>query len=342
MQTRRQTEAETTPQGTTCGDHPAAVQIVPLTELGIIAVEGSDAETLLHGQTTCDVRGLRPGDHSLGAVCTARGRAIAVFHLLKAGDERFLLLLPHTLVDSLRKRLQLFVLRSKVAITDETKRYPLYGLMGPTIEALEDLVRGYRDGKAFTLRLPATSGLRMLVVVQGGAEAFWNQCLIGECMPAPEERWKLEDIRMGMPLFSAELSEEFVPQMLNLELLGGISFTKGCYTGQEIVARTQYLGQIKRRLYRFRLQADAMASAGVPIFRKGRSQPVGKVVSFASAGRSARELLAVGEIEWISSEPLFHFGSPEGPPLVLLPLPYTDYGYGRVMSTRNEENQQTQ
>ncbi|HWP01007.1 MAG TPA: folate-binding protein [Methylococcus sp.] len=339
MQTRRETKPETTPQGTTCSDHPDVVQVVPLAELGILAVEGSDAETLLHGQTTCDVRRLLPGDHTLGAVCTAKGRAVAVFHLLKAGDERFLLLLPHSLVDPLRKRLQLFVLRSKVTITDETNRYSRYGLIGPNLEALEDWVRRYRDGEVVTLTLPATSGSRVLVIARGDGEAFWNQCLTEECIPAPEERWKLEDIRMGVPLFPAELSEEFVPQMLNLELLGGISFTKGCYTGQEIVARAQYLGQIKRRLYRFRLHSDTLPLASAPIFREGQGQPVGKVVCIASAGGSAYELLAVGETEGMTSGAL-RFGAPEGPLLVLLPLPHTDYSYGRMTSARNEENHQ--
>jgi folate-binding protein YgfZ len=339
MQTRRPTRPETTPLGTICGDHPDVVQIITLGELGILSVEGIDAETLLHGQTTCNVRGLLPGDHTLGAVCTAKGRAIAVFHLLKAGRERFLLLLPHSLVDPLRKRLQLFVLRSKVVITDETNRYFRYGLIGSSLEVLEDWVRRYRSGEVFSLTLPATSGLRRLVIARGDADAFRNPCLGGECILAPEDCWKLEDIRMGVPLFPAELSEEFVPQMLNLELLGAISFTKGCYTGQEIVARSQYLGQIKRRLYRLRLHSDVIPLASASIFREGQSQPVGKVVCVASAGGSAHELLAVGETEGMTSG-LLRFGTPEGPPLVLLPLPYTDYSYGRVISARKEENQQ--
>lgn len=339
MQTRRETKPKINPQGTICSDYPDAVQVIPLAELGILAVEGSDAETLLHGQTTCNVRRLLPGDHTLGAVCTAKGRAVAVFHLLKARDERFLLVLPHSLVDLLRKRLQLFVLRSKVSITVETDQYSCYGLIGPNLEALEDRVRRYRDGEVVTLTLPATSGSRVLVIARGDGEAFWGQCLTEKFIPVPEERWKLEDIRMGVPFFSAELSEEFVPQMLNLELLGGISFTKGCYIGQEIVARAQYLGQIKRRLYRFRLYSDTLPTAGAPLFREGQDQPVGEVVCIASAGGSAYELLAVGETEGMTSGAL-RFGSPEGPVLVLLSLPYTDYSFGRMTSARNEENHQ--
>jgi folate-binding protein YgfZ len=218
--------------------------IYPLTHLGAISVSGADAARLLQGQITCNVNDVSPFQSKLAAMCNPKGRAIATFIVIQTGDY-FLLVLPVELIETIQKKLQMYVLRSDVKITDVTSHYGFLGvsesgIMGKAFDAevKDDIIE---------ITLPGESGRNLLIGPVETLITYWRQCLeAGTFHEADTPRWRLLDLMAGIPWLTLRTSEEFIPQMLNLDKLGGISFTKGCYTGQEIVARTHYLGKNKR------------------------------------------------------------------------------------------------
>jgi folate-binding protein YgfZ len=210
-----------------------------LTRYGLLAVTGADARAFLHAQLTNDIQNLPAERAALAGWCTAKGRLLASFLVIPSSDG-FLLQLARDLAPAVTKRLSMFVFRSKVRINDESDAWAQYGVWQPA-------PRLAWDGDAVTV--PVDEG-RSLKIGKGLS------------LPATrsEEDWTLEEIRAGRPLISAATQDQFVPQMVNFETLGAINFQKGCYPGQEIVARAQYRGEVKRRLKR--IQAPAGAKPG--------------------------------------------------------------------------------
>ncbi len=301
--------------------------IADLSFLGMIEAFGEDAATFLQGQITQDVRLVDEAHSLLGAYCNAKGRAIATFRLFKR-DGAFYLLLPRSVLLPALKRLRMYVLRARVTLEDASDAFIRIGLSGPKAEreieeALGpppekvDEVRHY--GTISALRIPGPHPRFILVGDDLEAmEKLWT-ALDVRCAPVGAGPWRLLDILSGLPHVYPETAEAFVPQMLNLDALGGISFKKGCYTGQEVVARTQYLGKLKRRMYLAHAEGDRPLRPGDPIFQ-GEEQ-VGTVVDAEPFPDGGYELLAVIQIEAAERGHL-HALEPGGPPLLLRTLPY--------------------
>lgn len=285
-----------------------------LEDFRVLSIGGPDRMEFLQGQLTQDVTQLESAGTALAGWASAKGRLLAAGQLIVDNDE-IRWPLPADTVDSVAKRLQMFVLRARVKIVISTM--PVSGLFD-----LGGQTRLHIAGQSVPLaNRPVRTGDGGLVVrVLGDPGRAW---LIGApasatCRePAGESAWTLQSIRAGLPLVVADTQELFVPQMLNLDLIGAINFEKGCYVGQEIVARTQNLGRIKRRMYRFATDEPADLPPGAAMY--GIDGTSGKVV-LSCTNRAPGELLAVVPIE-AANRPWFA-DQAQTIPLHLQPLPY--------------------
>jgi folate-binding protein YgfZ len=245
------------------------MQRARLTRYGLLCVTGTDARAFLHAQLTNDIEHL-PADRAvLAGWCSAKGRLLASFLVVPAADG-FLLQLARDLAAPVAKRLSMFILRAKVKITDESESWEQFGVWGTQFSNPEVSWRG----KVVTVRV---GDARFLELAPRGE--------IQEPANADEAQWALQEIRAGRPLITSATQDQFVPQMVNFEQIGAVDFKKGCYPGQEIVARAQYRGQVKRRM------VHATAPAGVSL-QPGAEFNGGTVVDVAPA-ESGSELLAV-------------------------------------------------
>lgn len=221
--------------------------IFPLTHLGILKVTGKDAAKLLQGQITCNVNDINESSSRIAAMCNPKGRVIATFIMLKKED-CFLLVLPTDLLDVVKSKLKMYVLRSDAKIEDSSDEFCLLGLSEPLSSSKAFATENLNND--IFVNLPGPLMRKVLITVVDNAIQYWAQLSDDEgYRQASPSEWRYFDIISGIPWVTTTTSEEFIPQMLNLDKLGGISFNKGCYTGQEIVARTHYLGKIKRELY---------------------------------------------------------------------------------------------
>jgi tRNA-modifying protein YgfZ len=280
-----------------------------LSHLGALRFSGADALSFLQGQVSNDTQRLAENTPLLAAYSTAQGRVLALIYLLPHSSG-VIAILPREILGATLDRMRKFVLRAKVKIEDASDSLVVAGRSGA--------IAGYAEHDG-------------VGVAPVGHDA--NRCwVIGspEKIPAPvdaaaarriEDDWRLADIRAGLPQIYAATSEAFVAQMLNLDLLDGISFTKGCYTGQEIIARTQHLGRIKRRLFRLSLPSGTWKVGQALRLADGRQGRLTEVIE--SAGRT--EALAVLSVEAGAA------GGAETPVepsvnAVELPLPYSLLG----------------
>ena len=221
-------------------------KIYPIAHLAILKIDGNDAAKLLQGQITCNINDITETQSSLGALCTPKGRAITTFLLAKTNDA-FLMVLPKELLETVKKRLQMYILRSAVTLTDCSEQLCLIGLLQAKTTDNKLFSTSQQDSLSITIDNAPNRQLMIIEVDQ--AITLWSDLVNHQgFLPAPSEQWRYLDIMAGLPWLTSETSEEFIPQMLNLDQLGGISYNKGCYTGQEIVARTHYLGKAKRAL----------------------------------------------------------------------------------------------
>jgi hypothetical protein len=277
--------------------------VARLDHLGTLRFSGVDAETFLQGQLTCDVAEIRLNSSSYGAYCSPKGRMLASF-LLWRDDHGFAMVLSRELAATMHKQISRFVLRSKVKIEDTSDSTTLVGAIGVPAERLPTSPSlRLKDGRHL-LAFPAATVPEALRGLQLADAAVW--------------RWL--DIRNGLPLVTAATQDQFVPQMANLEHIGGVSFEKGCYTGQEIVARAQHLGQVKRRM--FLANAPAAARAGDALYGDDLAGQVGGTVMNAEASpEGGWDLLAVVQIA-SRERSTVRLGAPDGPALRFLPLPY--------------------
>ena len=298
----------------------SACALTALLSQGLIAAAGEDAQDFLQGQLSNDIGSVSRTRAQLAAYCTPKGRVLATL-IVWGTEDGYALALPRELADPIRKRLQMYVLRSKVRLSDASDQSALLGVLGAdaprvvrnelglTLSADYDVARG--EGVT-AIGLP---GARIQLVVEAAcADRIWDQ-LARVCDAVGEELWDAHGVATGIPVITAATQEQFTPHMLNLDLVGGVSFEKGCYTGQEIVARTQYLGHVKRRLARF--SAAARPAPGSPVFAD--AAPVGLVVNAARSQDDEFELLAVTQAP--RSGTLLRL-APGGPALRSLPLPY--------------------
>ena len=299
-----------------------ATVVGPLTHLGLIDCAGDDAKSFLHNQLTSDVNHLGAEAVQHAAWCTAKGRMVASFLVYReAGAYRALL--SADLVAATLKRLQMYVLRSKVKLADLSEAHALFGLSGAQAEAAlaaADLTLPAQD--MHSAASPAGTVLRLaaqrFIVITSAASALpvWD-ALAAHATPAGRPVWQWLDIQAGIPLVCEATREAFVPQMADFDRIGGVSFHKGCYPGQEVVARTQYLGRVKRHLYR--LQSDAPMHAGMPILSpESPEHAIGMVANAAPAPDGGYQALAVIQESYISG-PLT-LATPDGPGFRCAPL----------------------
>lgn len=228
--------------------------VCPLDGAGFMSVVGADAATFLQGQFTCDLR-LVDANRSLpGGYCTPKGRLLVMPWILRREDH-FLLHMPASLLEQTITRLSRYVLRAQVKL--EAAPLAALGLSGPGAPALLEAAGipapaesggVAHQGEYSSVRLPGVAPRFMVIGPASALAALWPKLASG-ARPAGTIAWDLLDVHAGLPRVLPETQEEFIPQALNLDLLGGIAFNKGCYTGQEIVARVHYLGSVKRRCY---------------------------------------------------------------------------------------------
>ena len=294
-----------------------------LSHEGVLAVRGSDASKFLQGQLTCNLNYLSDTQASLGARCTQKGRMQSSFRILLEGDG-VLLAMASELLEPQLADLKKYAVFSKSKLTDESAAWVRFGL----VEADTALTALGLDLPPDTDSVARHAGLIAIRVSPGRTE-LWAPAAQAQSLATQLSStlaqgslndWLLGQIRAGIGQVMPATRELFIPQMLNLQAVGGVSFKKGCYTGQEIVARMQYLGKLKRRLYRLQLDASDLPEPGTALFAPTHGSSIGEVVLAAHAEQGI-ELLAVLQAEAAEGANL-HLGALEGPALHLLELPY--------------------
>jgi tRNA-modifying protein YgfZ len=302
-------------------------EVCALSTLALIRFAGADVRAFLHSQLTCDVEALAPEMSTYGSYCTPKGRILATFLLWRSGED-YLMQLPAALREPVQKRLSMFILRSKVKATDATGEWVLLGVSGKSAATLARMVsgtapaavQGVTDRDDVTvIRLP---GERYELVVAAAKAKSVKDLLAHQAEVTDPQHWAWLDIHAGIPVVTPATQEEFVPQMANLDLIGGVSFTKGCYPGQEIVARMHYRGTLKQRMYLANVSEGDSPQPGDKLYSpQTGSQSCGMIVNAAPAPQGGFDALAVMQIAAAERGDV-RLGSPEGPTLELRPLPY--------------------
>lgn len=280
--------------------------LIPLTHLGLIRSRGEDSRAFLQGQLSNDVNALDNAHSQLSAYCNPKGRMLAQFRVVPLRDDEFLLILHRDLIESTLKRLRMFVLRSKVELEDVSDEIVCLGLSGA--EAEKRVSERYASVPAHADDIISEDGDQVVRIADGDTARFlilspveraislWEDWS-AHTVPAGGRAWEWLDIHAGLPSIVPETIEAFVPLMLNLQHLNGVSFKKGCYPGQEIIARTHYLGKIKRRMYKAHSPADTIPAPGTDIYdAKGDGQSVGTVVNAQPAPDGGLDLLVVLQV----------------------------------------------
>jgi folate-binding protein YgfZ len=287
--------------------HMPDLALTTLDDLSVIGVRGADAVSFLQGQVSQDLQTLAEHGNALAGLHNPQGRCIAVLRIFRVAPDQLLLVLPADLAEAIRVRLTRYVLRARVALADASATWRVYGVSGPAAAAA--------SSTRLSMAMDHT-GMRHLIVAPRGEP-------LPEGETTSRQRWRLDDIAAGLPEIRTATSAMFVAQMLNLDLLGAIAFDKGCYTGQEVIARAHYRGQVKRRAQRFATESEQVLLPGVRLrLGDGRSA---QVVMAAQAEGGGQQFLAVttapGSGAALTDE------SGESPSTVMLeceqlPLPY--------------------
>ena len=302
-----------------------------LSHLGLIAAHGADTQSFLQSQLTNDAREVTAMRSQLSGYCSAKGRLLALFRIFQRGESLYLQL-PHELLEPTLKRLRMFVMRAKVTLDDATDILVRMGVAGPQAEAqlsdalgrLPQAVNEVVSANDITvLRLPGIRPRFELVGELPQIQALWQQ-LAAHAVPVGAPVWSLLDIQAGVPEVFTSSVDEFVPQMVNLTALGGVNFKKGCYPGQEIVARMQYLGTLKRRMYLAHIAVDSPPAPRTPLYEAGTdaTQSIGAIVHAQPAPGGGCHALAVVVIAAAERDAI-RLDRAEGPALKFQPLPYS-------------------
>ena len=281
-----------------------------LASFGMIEVSGSDARSFLHNQLSNDLLHLAPDQAQWTAYCSPKGRMLAGFLAWCATPEHIYLACDRALVPGLVKRLRMFVLRAKVVVVDASERFEFSGAIGGAGDHVP--LQLVLTDDAMRIDLPAVDGKRRELVVA--------PALAANGVSNDETGWKAMMIAAGEVWLTPATQDQFVPQMVNFDAIGGISFKKGCYPGQEVVARAHYRGAVKRRMYPARVKGTA--SAGQPLFASGAdAQECGMIANATVLADGFSAVLAVLPIH-SRLEASIHLAAADGPALVFLDLPY--------------------
>lgn len=303
-----------------------------ITASGLLQFDGPDARAFLQGQLTNNVQALSASRSQYSGYCTAKGRLLACLLLWQPAqiDTACVMMLPRELCEPIRKRLSMYILRAKVKATDISAEQVCFGVCGtdaaawvharfgaPTAD--HDVVHG--DGIT-VLKLPVN---RYLVVTPAAQAATMEAALAQVGAAAPESLWTTLDIEAGIPTVFAATQEQFVPQAVNFDFIGAVSFNKGCYPGQEIVARTHYLGKPKQRMVRARIAPTDVTNIPRPGDKLYSSafgdQASGMIVNAVATNEHQYEVLAVVQTASINPADV-HWKTVDGPALMMVALPY--------------------
>jgi folate-binding protein YgfZ len=297
-----------------------------LVQFGLIRFFGAEAQAFLHNQLSCDVAALTPGKSTYGSYCTPKGRVLATFLLWRASED-FFMQLPSPLREPIQKQLSKYILRSKVKATDASSDWTLIGVAGKDAAALVkravgDVPRGVHDvintQDAMVIRLP---GDRFEIIAANKSPGIIESLSDG-AEKADPDYWDWLDIRAGVPVILPATQEAFVPQMVNLDLIGGLSVTKGCYPGQEIVSRMHYRGTLKQRMYLANIAGSDLPQPGEKLYSSDfGDQACGTIVNAARSPEGGCDVLAVIQIA-SAERGAVRWKTPAGPALRMLPLPY--------------------
>jgi folate-binding protein YgfZ len=290
--------------------------IARLGHLGVIRVEGEDAAKFLHGQLTQDFSLLGLDQARLAAFCSAKGRMQASFIGFKRSPTEILLVCQRDLLAATLKRLAMFVMRAKAKLTDASDAFAVLGLVGSATHPGS-------SAEPWAASQQGDATLINLYPALGAARQLWIAPVQAVAPPGPAlslDAWLWSEVRSGVATLSQPLFEAFVPQMLNYESVGGVNFKKGCYPGQEVVARSQFRGTLKRRA--FVVHGAAALVAGQEVFSStDAEQPVGLVVQAAAAPQGGWDAIVSLQLAALQTGSL-HGGSSTGASLEVLPLPY--------------------
>jgi len=298
-----------------------------LSQFGTLRVAGEDAQSFLQNMLSSDIREVDAGRAQLSSLNTPKGRMLATMLIWRNGGD-YLLQLPRVLCEPMRKKLSMYVLRAKVKISDASDETISLGLSGKN--AQEILGRQFGDLPQLPFGSTATgqtdvlkfSDTRFQVSTTAQhAPALW-QALGQHAQPAGSVCWGWLNIRAGIPVILPQTQEQFVPQMVNFELLGGVNFKKGCYPGQEIVARMQYLGKLKRRMYLAHIDCSETPQPGDELFSADmEGQASGMIANASPAPGGGYDVLAVVQSSSREAQTV-RWKSLQGEALQFLPLPY--------------------
>ncbi len=304
--------------------------VAPLHHLGLIAASGEQAAQFLHSQLSNDVEHLGTGEARLAAYCTPKGRMLASMMLWRQNEGIFLQV-AREILPAIQKRLQMFVLRTKAKLADASGEQIAIGLAGNAAQILaQRLNAGLPDrvwqkvelGADALIRVPDAAGLARYqwITTPSTAREHWP-ALSAASEIHPPASWRLTEIQAGLPLITQATQEQFVPQMINFEVLGGVNFKKGCYPGQEIVARSQYLGKLKRRMLLAELAGSAVAGAEV-FAESDPQQPAGMLVNVEASAPGKSLALVELKSALLEEGAALHAGAADGPLLTPRSLPY--------------------
>jgi folate-binding protein YgfZ len=302
-----------------------------MSQFGTLRVSGEDAPTFLQNMLSSDVAAVTERQAQPSSFNTAKGRMLATFLIWKEGGDYFLHL-PTSLRAPIQKKMSMYVLRSKVKIEDVSGERVSIGLAGENAaDLLRENVSETLPQGILAVEQVSFQGAQISVIRAGtrfqinlraaDAPLLWQKLCAG-ARPVGSPCWDWLNIRAGVPLILPATQEQFVPQMANLDLIGGVSFKKGCYPGQEIVARMHYLGKLKQRMYLAHVGSSAPVAGDKLYSAEMAEQSCGTVVNAAPAPGGGYDLLAVVQIAAASAQRI-HLGALEGALLEFMPLPYS-------------------
>ncbi len=309
--------------------HDTQTTAIKLDDLTSLHVTGNDATKFLHAQFTNDLANLAVNSWQYSGYCTPKGRLLAFMTIARLDENEYLLILPAEISENFLPRLRMFVMRDDVSLTPQDKATAITGILNLSDSLPElDLTFEKETGKLSR----NSSGIMLAIDVDKGRFLYIGETeKLDAATSADRDDWVLEDIMAGIPTIVAATQEAFVPQMVNLDLIGAVNFKKGCYPGQEIVARVHYLGKIKQRMYLIEAGSLTAATPGDKIFIAGQeNKAAGTVVQSAARG-STRFIQAVLQTKIIDENPGLRLGSADGEKLTMAVQPYS------VSDDKNEE-----